>query len=181
MAQVEERIGEAFEFAERLTVVGRKLRPGDTAPDFTLERFDAAEGAMRQVRLSDSAGTVRLLNVVNSLDTPVCQVETRRWDERRADLPDGATVYTISMDLPFAQARWGAAERVGHQVLSAHKSEAFGRAYGVLLKEWRLLQRAVFVIDRNDRVVYAEYVPDQMREPDYDAALAAVRRETAGT
>jgi thiol peroxidase len=136
---------------------------------------------MRQVRLSDSAGTVRLLNVVNSLDTPVCQVETRRWDELRASLPDGATVYTISMDLPFAQARWGAAERVGHQALSAHKSEEFGRNYGVLLKEWRLLQRAVFVIDRNDQIIYAEYVPDQMREPDYDAALAAVRRGVAGT
>src|SRR5919199_1500868 len=93
MTQVEERTGEAFEFAEQLTVVGRKLRPGDLAPNFALERFDAAEGAMRQVRLSDSAGTVRLLNVVNSLDTPVCQVETRRWDELRVSLPDGVTVY----------------------------------------------------------------------------------------
>jgi thiol peroxidase len=180
MTQVEERTGEAFEFAEQLTVVGRKLRPGDLAPNFTLERFDAAEGAMRQVRLSDSAGTVRLLNVVNSLDTPVCQVETRRWDELRASLPDGVTVYTISMDLPFAQARWGAAERVGHQALSAHKSEEFGRDYGVLLKEWRLLQRAVFVIGRDDRIAYAEYVPDQMSEPDYDAALAVVHRGAAG-
>src|ERR687886_1116380 len=134
MTQVEERTGEAFEFAERLTVVGRKLQPGDPAPDFTLERFDAAEGAMRQVRLSDSAGTVRLLNVVNSLDTPVCQVETRRWDELRAELPDGVTIYTISMDLPFAQARWRDAEGVAHPSLSAHKSEHFGQDYGVLLK-----------------------------------------------
>lgn len=82
------------------------------------------------------------------------------------------------MDLPFAQARWQGAEGVKHQALSSHRSEQFGRDYGVLLKEWRLLQRAVFVIDRDDRVVYAEYVADQMREPDYDAALAAVRAAT---
>src|SRR4051794_2487163 len=105
MAQVEERTGEAFEFAEQLTVVGRKLQPGDPAPDFTLERLDAGTGAMRQVRLADTSGTVRLLNVINSLDTPVCHVETRRWDELRANLPDAVTLYTISMDLPFAQAR----------------------------------------------------------------------------
>jgi len=176
MEQVEERTGEAFEFAERLTVLGRTLKVGDPAPDFLLDRFDAADGVMRQVRLSDSAGTVRLLNVVNSLDTPVCQVETRRWDSLRADGLAGVTVYTVSMDLPFAQGRWNAAEGVGHQALSAHKSEAFGRDYGVLLKEWRLLQRAVFVIDRADRIAYAEYVPDQMTEPDYDTAVAAARR-----
>ena len=96
MAQIEERTGEAFEFAEQLTVVGRKLEPGNPAPDSTLERFDAAAGAMRQVRLSDSSGRVRLLNVINSLDTPVCHVETRRWEELRADLPDEVTLYTIS-------------------------------------------------------------------------------------
>jgi len=175
MAQIEERTGEAFEFAEQLTVIGRKLEPGDPAPEFTLERFDAAAGAMRQVRLSDSSGRVRLLNVINSLDTPVCHVETRRWEELRADLPDEVTLYTISMDLPFAQARWSGAEQVGHQAVSAHKDEAFGRAYGVLLEEWRLLQRAVFVVGRDDRIAYAEYVADQMQEPDYDAAMAAVR------
>ena len=178
MAQVEERTGEAFEFAEQLTVVGRKLQPGDPAPDFTLERLDAGAGAMRQVRLADTSGTVRLLNVINSLDTPVCHVETHRWDELRANLPEAVTLYTISMDLPFAQARWGTAEQVGHQTLSAHKDEAFGREYGVLLKEWRLLQRAVFVISHDDRIVYAEYVPDQMQEPDYNAAVAAVRQAT---
>src|SRR4051794_30269988 len=177
MAQAEERTGEAFEFAEQLTVVGRKLQPGDPAPDFTLERFDAGAGAMRQVRLPDTSGTVRLLNVINSLDTPVCHVETRRWDELRANLPEEeVTLYTISMDLPFAQARWSTAEQVGHQALSAHKDEAFGRDYGVLLKEWRLLQWAVFVIGRDDRIVYAEYITDQMQEPDYDAAVAAVRQ-----
>jgi thiol peroxidase len=176
MTGVEERTGEAFEFAERLTVVGRKLQAGEQAPDFTLEHFDPAESAMKQVSLADSAGSVRLLNVVNSLDTPVCHVETRRWEGLRGDLPAGTTVYTISMDLPFAQARWQTAEGVAHQSLSAHKSEDFGREYGVLLKEWRLLQRAVFVIDRAGHIVHAEYVPDQMTEPDYDAAVAAARQ-----
>jgi thiol peroxidase len=172
---VTERIGEAFEFGEQLTIVGSRLAPGDPAPDFVLETFDTDTQALREVRLADTAGQVRLLNVVNSIDTPVCHIETRRWDGLRGDLPPEVTLHTISMDLPFAQARWQSAEAVGHELLSAHKSEAFGRDYGVLLKEWRLLQRAVFVIDRNDRIVYADYVADQMKEPDYDAALAAAQ------
>ncbi|HEU0165227.1 MAG TPA: thiol peroxidase [Thermomicrobiales bacterium] len=175
MALANERLGEAFELGEQLTVVGSRLVPGSSAPDFALERFDLAVEAMSTVTLADSAGTVRLLNVINSLDTPVCNIETRRWDQLRGDLPDGVTLYTISMDLPFAQARWIGAEGAEHQALSAHKNEAFGVDYGVLLKEWRLLQRAVFVIDANDTVTYVEYVHDQMREPNYDAAVAAVR------
>jgi thiol peroxidase len=174
--ETKERHGEAYEMGERLTVVGRKLEPGEMAPDFTLETFDEHTGALRSVRLADTAGQVRVLNVVNSLDTPVCHVETKRWDGLRAQLPDGAVVQTISMDLPFAQARWKAAEGVTHEALSAHKSEQFGSAYGVLIKEWRLLQRAVFVIDGDGRIIHAEYVRDQMREPDYDAALQAMTR-----
>ena len=172
---IEERTGEAFELGEQLTVVGSKLGPGDMAPGFELDHFDQANEEMRTVRLSDSAGSVRLLNVINSLDTPVCHVETHRFEDSRSDLPPDVWIYTISMDLPFAQARWHQAENVSHQSLSSHRSEQFGRDYGVLLKEWRLLQRAVFVIDKNDRIVYAEYVTDQMTEPDYDAALAAAR------
>jgi thiol peroxidase len=171
-----ERVGEAYEFGEQLTVVGDKLQPGDPAPDFALESFDPVTGAMQTVHLADSDGTVRLLNVVNSLDTPVCHVETRRWETLRKDLPPGVVVHTISMDLPFAQARWRQAENVEHQALSAHKDETFGTEYGVLLKEWRLLQRAVFVVDRDDRIAHVEYVPDQMAEPDYDAAVEAARR-----
>jgi thiol peroxidase len=170
---VTERKGEAHELGEQLTVVGRQLRPGASAPNFTLESFDGE--TMRTIRLEDSAEMVRLLNVVNSLDTPVCHVETRRWEQLGGDLPPGVRIYTVSMDLPYAQSRWQQAEGVTHQALSAHKDEAFGRDYGVLIKEWRLLQRAVFVIDRDDRIVYAEYVPDQMQEPNYEAALAAVR------
>lgn len=180
MTESIERTGEAFEFGEQLTVVGRQLQPGDAAPDFTLEHFDPEESAMQAVRLADSAGSVRLLNVINSLDTPVCHIETHRWEGLRAELPPGVIVYTVSMDLPFAQARWQTAEGVAHQALSAHKDEAFGRDYGVLLKEWRLLQRAVFVIDADDTIVHAEYVADQMTEPRYDTALAAARRVAGG-
>jgi thioredoxin-dependent peroxiredoxin len=173
---IEERTGEAFEFDEQLTVVGSKLNPGDRAPDFELDYFDLAHEEMKSVRLSDSTGQVRLLNVINSLDTPVCHVETHRFEDSRADLPEEVQIYTISMDLPFAQARWHQSENVSHQSLSSHRSEQFGRDYGVLLKEWRLLQRAVFVVDKNDGIVHAEYVADQMTEPDYDAVLEAARK-----
>jgi thiol peroxidase len=160
-------------------VVGRQLQPGDTAPDFALDFLDPADSSIRTISLADSAGQVRLLNVVNSLDTPVCHVETKRWESERRSLPPAVQLYTVSMDLPFAQARWQGAEDVGHVALSAHRDEAFGRDYGVLIKEWRLLQRAVFVIGRDGRILHAEYVSDQMAEPNYDAALVVARQAAA--
>jgi len=172
---MKERTGEAFGLGEQLTVLGGKLQPGATAPAFTLDSFDPAAGAMRQIQLSDSAGQVRLLNIINSLDTPVCHMETRRWEKIRADLPADVVVYTVSMDLPFAQARWQMSENVSHVMLSSHRAEKFGEDYGVLIKEWRLLQRAVLVIDKHDRIVHAEYVPDQMAEPNYDSTVNAVK------
>jgi thiol peroxidase len=175
---VHERTGEAHELGMKLTVVGRKLKAGDVAPEFALDHFDAASGAISTVRLSDSAGTVRLLNVINSLDTPVCHTETCRWQSLLAPRA-GVRLYTISMDLPFAQSRWQATAGVDHPSLSSHRSEQFGIDYGVLLKEWRLLQRAVFVIDAAGRIAHAEYVGDQMLEPDYDAAMSAVQAAAA--
>ncbi len=175
---MQERTGEAFELGERLTVVGKKLQPGEAAPDFILDYLDPTDSTIHHMRLVDSAGMVRLLNVVNSLDTPVCHVETRHWEQLRTALPSDVYLYTVSMDLPFAQARWQTAEGVRHPSLSAHRSEQFGQDYGVLIKEWRLLQRAVFVIGRHDQIVYAEYVADQMREPDYAAAMEAARQAT---
>lgn len=169
---MQERSGEAFELDERLTVVGARLNVGDVAPPFALDRIDES-GAITSVSLADSAGAARLLNVINSIDTPVCQTETRTWDSR---VPAGVEVFTISMDLPFALDRWRQAESSGHTFLSGHRSDAFGRDYGVLLKEWRLLQRAVFVIDAEGAIVHAEYVADQMREPDYDAAILQTKR-----
>jgi thiol peroxidase len=103
-------------------------------------------------------------------------VETKRWENIRADLPsDDVVVYTVSMDLPYAQARWQTSENVNHEMLSSHRSEQFGKDYGVLIKEWRLLQRAVIVIDRDGKISYAEYVPDQMAEPNYENTVNAIR------
>ncbi|HEY4937665.1 MAG TPA: thiol peroxidase [Actinomycetota bacterium] len=167
-AVTEERTGDAFELGEQLTVVGSRLRPGDPAPDFALDHFDG--NAITTVRLADTAGRVRLLSVVNSLDTPVCDVQTRRW---ASTAPEGVVVYTISMDLPFAQQRWMGDAGAEHAALSSHRSEDFGTDYGVLIKEWRMLQRALFVVDGKGTIVHAEYVADQMQEPDYDAAVAA--------
>ena len=170
------RTGEAFEGDIRLTVVGDRLRVGDTAPDFVLDTIAPGDPAPREVTLSSGNGRVRLLHVVNSLDTPVCHVGAHRFEDlRSAGLPSNVDVYTVSMDLPFAQLRWRGAESVSQEALSGHRSESFGRDYGVLLQEWRLLQRAVFVVDGDGQIQHAEYVADQMAEPDYGAAIAAAR------
>ena len=165
-------MGGAEEDGQPLTVVGRMLQPGEAAPAFTLDHFDGS--AMRSVSLDELAGSVVVLNVVNSVDTPVCDIQTRRID----DLFPGAEVLTVSMDLPFALARWTSAAGVTHPAVSSHRSEAFGQDYGVLIKEWRALQRSIFVIDRDGRLAYVEYVPDQNDHPDYDAAVAAVATTT---
>ena len=163
------------EFGRPLTVLGAALTVGDAAPAFTLEWLPSPVDEVREVDLASTNGDVRLLHVVHSVDTPVCHLGLRRFDELNATLPDDIHVYTVSMDLPYAQARLNRAEGVRHRALSAHRSEDFGRDYGVLIPEWRLLQRSVFVIDREDRIVHVEYVADQLQEPDYEAALAAAR------
>jgi thiol peroxidase len=170
------RTGEAFEEEIQLTVVGEKLAAGQPAPAFELDTLRPGAPFPQPVTLDDGAGRIRLLNVVNSIDTPVCHVETCRWQTLLGELPAGVVLYTISMDLPFALLRWQTAEGMDHGFLSSHRSERFGTDYGVLLEEWRLLQRAVFVIGADGRIAHAEYVADQMKEPDYAAALDAVRR-----
>ena len=175
---MEARMCEAFAGTEQLTIIGKHLRSGEAAPDFSLDYLDLVDMAVHTVSLADSVGMVRLLNVVNTLERPVCQLATRRWEAHCADLPSDACIYTVSGDLPWMQARWQDTEGVLHQVLSAYLSEQFGQDYGVWLKQWRLLQRAVFVIDRHDCIVYAEYVADQLCEPDYGAAMQAVRQAT---
>jgi thiol peroxidase len=175
------RTGEAFEGDIQLTVIGRQLQSGDAAPEFTLDLFNPGDALPSEVTLSGGKGRVRLLHVVNSLDTPVCHIGAHRFETLQStDLPPSVDVYTVSMDLPFAQARWRAAESVNHGALSSHRSEDFGRDYGVLLQEWRLLQRAVFVIDGDGRVQHAEYVADQMAEPDYDSAVAVAKKVAGG-
>ena len=173
---MEERRGEVFADAEQLTVIGRQLLAGEAAPNFYLDYLDLADLVVRAISLADSAGLVRLLSVVNSLERPVCQLVTRQWEALCAVLPANACIFTVSTDSPHMQAHWQDTEGVLHQALSAQRSEQFGHDYGVWLKQWRLLQRAVFVIDRNDRIVYVEYVADQLREPDYAAALQAVQQ-----
>lgn len=169
------RTGDAFEEGMRLTVVGEKLRAGQPAPPFELDTLRPGAVFPEPVTLEDGAGHIRLLNVINSIDTPVCHVETCRWQHLLGELPAGVILYTISMDLLFALLRWQTAQRMDHVFLSSHRSEKFATDYGVLLEEWRLLQRAVFVIDAEGRIAHAEYVADQMKEPDYAAALVAIR------
>jgi thiol peroxidase len=171
-----ERPGAASEFGQALTVLGTQLAVAEQAPPFVLDWLPSPDDETRTIELSSTAGDVRLLHVVLSVDTPVCHRGLQRFDElRESDLPDDVHVYTVSMDLPFAQARFNRAESVQHRTLSAHRSEDFGRDYGVLIREWRLLQRSVFVIGRDDRLAHVEYVVDQLQEPDYTAAVSAAR------
>lgn len=155
-----------------LTVIGPTLKPGDNAPEFNLVANDLSE-----VTLADSAGRIRLINVVPSLDTGVCDMQTRRFNQEAAGFGDRVLVLAVSADLPFAQSRWcGAAgvERV--QTLSDHRAMAFGGAYGTHIKELRLEQGAVFVVDQDDVIRYVEYVPEMSQQADYEAALAALSR-----
>lgn len=170
-----ERTGEAYELDERLTVLGAKLQPGDVAPDFTLHRHDMATDTVSPVTLAESTGRLRVLSVVPSIDTAVCSLQTRKWEQLKRELPADTALSTISMDTPWALSRWQLAENVEHPALSAQRSDRFGIDYGLLLKEWRLLQRSIWVIDGDGRIRYVEYVADQGAEPDYDAAMAAIR------
>ena len=154
-----------------LTLIGPEIRVGDTAPDFQVLAQD-----LSTVKRSDGSGTVRIFSVVPSLDTPVCDAQTRRFNEEATRLPGGVEVWTISMDLPFAQKRWcGAAGIDRVKVFSDHRDASFGQAFGCLVKELRLLTRAIFVVDRQNTVRHAEYVREVTTHPNYDAALAAVR------
>ncbi|MCW2276745.1 thiol peroxidase [Heliophilum fasciatum] len=163
---------EAATFAgSPMTLIGPIVQVGETAPPFTVIANDLSIKT-----LADYAGKVRLISVVPSLDTPVCDMQTRRFNQEAAALGSDIVILTISCDLPFAQARWCGSAGVDRVItLSDHKHEEFGRAFGALIKELRLLSRAIFVIDRNDRVTYTEYVPEITSEPDYDQALAAAK------
>ena len=150
-------------------LLGAELAPGDAAPDFSLTGTD-----LGTVTLSDTGG-VRVINVVPSLDTPVCDEQIRRFNTEAAGLGD-VSVLCVSCDLPFAQKRWcGAAGAENVRVLSDHKEMAFAHAYGTWVKELRLNHRAVFVIDKKDKVTYVQYLDELTDHPDYDRALAAVK------
>jgi len=154
-----------------LTLVGNEIKVGQKAPE-----FKAVAGDLSEVNLAKSAGKTRLIVAVPSLDTPVCDAETRKFNEAVSKV-SGVQTYVISMDLPFAQGRFCQTAGIKNlQPLSDHRDASFGVAYGTLIKELRLLSRAVFVVNAQDVVTYVEYVPEMTNHPNYDAALAALRQ-----
>ena len=170
-----ERAGATTLKGNPMTLVGPELKGEQQAPGFTLTAND-----LSSVTLNDSRGKIRLLSVVPSLDTPVCDAQTRRFNEEAAKLPSSVEILTISTDLPFAQKRWcGAAGISRVKTLSDHKDVNFGTAYGTLIKELRILSRAIFIVDASDKIRYIEYVKEVANHPNYDAALKALQ-EIAG-
>ena len=157
-----------------LTLIGPEIRNGAKAPEFQVVGQDLAPITLGQFKDKNV-----LISVVPSLDTPVCDAQTRRFNEEAAQLPD-VQMLTISMDLPFAQKRWcGAAGISRVTTASDHKEASFGTGYGTLIKELRLLTRAIFLVDAAGTVRYVEYVPEVTSHPNYDAALAAARQLTS--
>ena len=167
-----ERTGIVTMKGNPLTLCGPEIKAGDKAPDFTL-----LDGKLQPVHLAHFPGKVQILSVTPSLDTPVCDLQAHRFNDEAAQLPGDVVVMNVSMDLPFAINRFCLTGNVDHiKVLSDHRDGAFGLAYGVLIKELRLLARAIFVLDKNDVVRYVELVPEATTPPDYDAALGAARK-----
>ena len=165
-----ERPGAATFKGSPLTLVGPELKAGDAAPDFTV-----VEGPASEVNLAKTGSGVRILSVVPSLDTPVCDAQTKRFNEEAAKLP-GVDILTVSMDLPFAQKRWCGAFGIDRvKMLSDHRDASFGAAYGTLIREWRILSRAIFVLDPDNKLKHVEYVKEVTDHPNYDAALDAAK------
>lgn len=153
-----------------VTLLGSEVKVGEKAPSFSVLAND-----LSPVTLEDTKGKVRLISVVPSIDTGVCDQQTRRFNEEAASLSN-VEILTVSVDLPFAQKRWCAAAGIENvQTVSDHRDLSFGEAFGVAIKELRLLARAVFVIDSNDVVTYAEYVAEATNHPDYEAAIEAAK------
>jgi len=173
MAQ--ERTGVATIKGNPLTLIGPDLKVGDPAPAFTVRK------GLDDVKSSNYDGKVRIISSVPSLDTPVCDAQTRRFNEEAGKLP-GVKVLTISMDLPFAGNRFCTTAGIDKvDVLSDYKDADFGTKYGVLVKEHRLDMRAVFVVGADNKIAYKQIVPELTAHPDYDAALAAARKASGAT
>ena len=169
---LKERTGEVTFQGNPLTLLGAKPAVGAQAPDAVL-----VDKQLKEVNLSSSFGKTVLVSAVPSLDTGVCDAQTRRFNQEAATLPD-VVIVTVSMDLPFAQSRWcGAAGVDNLVVLSDHRAASFGSNYGVLIKELRLLARSIFVIAPDGKLKYMEIVPEMTQHPDYDAALKAAGKK----
>jgi thioredoxin-dependent peroxiredoxin len=153
-----------------LELAGPELKTGDPAPDFA-----AVDGALKPFTLASTGSNVRIFSVIPSLDTPVCDAQTKRFNEEAAKL-EGVDILTFSMDLPFAQKRWCGAFGIDKvKMVSDHKDASFGTAYGTLITPLRIHSRAIFVVDKDNKVVHAEYVPEVANHPNYEAALEAVK------
>jgi len=171
---MKERSGIATIEGKPLTLVGEEVKLGNKAPDFTVLDND-----LSPVNFATYRGKICIISSVPSLDTPVCDAETRRFNQEAGRLGSDVVILTISMDLPFAQKRWcGAAGVDKVQTLSDHREASFGTAHGVLIKELRLLARAIFVVDRDGIIQYIQLVQELTKEPDYEAVLNAVRKLT---
>jgi thiol peroxidase len=167
-----ERSGVVTAHGEPLTLLGKELKVGEKAPEFTVLDND-----MKAVSLADFSGKTVIISAGPSLDTPVCDLETRRFNEEASKLGENIVILTISMDLPFAQKRWCSAHGITQvKVLSDHREASFGIAYGVLIKELRLLARTIFVVDEKGIVTYIQRVPDITNEPNYDEVLSAAKK-----
>jgi thiol peroxidase len=167
---MEERTGIITMKGNPLTLIGKELKVGDSAPD-----VEVLDNNLSPVKLSSFRGKICVISSVPSLDTPVCDMETRRFNQEAGKLSSEIQMLTISMDLPFAQKRWCGAAGVDNVVtLSDHRNASFGTAYGVLIKELRLLARSVFVVDREGIIRYIQMVNEISEEPDYDAIMNAV-------
>ena len=157
-----------------LDLVGPELKVGEKAPD-----FKAVDKGLQEITLAGTGNGVRVFSVVPSLDTPVCDAQTKRFNEAAAALPS-VGFFTVSVDLPFAQNRWCNAMAVDKvKMISDHKHADFGEKYGTLIKDWRVESRAIFVVDQDNIIRYVEYVPEVAEHPNYDAVLAKVK-ELAG-
>jgi thiol peroxidase len=168
---MEERTGIASFEGNPVTLLGPALKTGDKAPD-----FQVVDSSLGTVTLADFAGKTKIIFSVPSLDTPVCEIEARRFNEEAKKLSDNIVVLAVSLDLPFAQKKWcGGAGVEKITILSDYQDRAFALAYGVLVKELRLLSRSVFVVDGENTIRYVQHVQELTSEPDYAAALDAAK------
>ena len=153
------------------TLIGPELKVGDKAPG-----FEAIDNSLKPVTLESTGHNVRVFSVVPSLDTPVCDAQTKRFNEEAANMP-GVDVYTFSMDLPFAQKRWCGAYGVDKvKMVSDHREGNFGSAFGTLIKELRIHSRAIFVLDKDNTIKHVEYVKEMSEHPNYDSVMSAVKK-----
>src|SRR5579871_2070829 len=170
-----ERPGATTMRGKPLTLVGPELKAGEKAPE-----FDVVSDTLQPVTLGTTGSGVRIFSVVPSLDTPVCDAQTKRFNEEAAKLP-GVEIYTVSMDLPFAQKRWCGAYGVDKvKMVSDHKTGSFGEHYGTMIKDLRIESRAIFVVDKDNVIRHVEYVKEVADHPNYEAALSAARTAAGG-